>query len=153
MATCESITNYMWLTNKIRSRETPFWRAIYSTAKRIRSFNMPVIKPFHVFLRVERSFRKMFWEGCKSFIYYEPIFKTMCVKCGRGLSLSSGIPQVMGPLQIYVGDYVSLHGVGTFIAGKVYPNPTLHIGDHSHLGYQMGINVGTKIVIGKHVLI
>jgi acetyltransferase-like isoleucine patch superfamily enzyme len=115
--------------------------------------NMPVIKPLHIPLRAIRSLLIVAWEGTKSFFYYEPLFKTLCVKCGSGLSLSSGIPQVMGPLKIYIGNNVSLHGVGTFIAGKVYPNPSLYIGDHSHLGYQMGINVGTKIVIGKHVLI
>lgn len=143
----------MWLTNKIRSRETPFWRWVYTIAKSIRSANVPVIRPLHVFLRNERSLRLMLWEGFKSYFYYEPLFKTMCKECGKGLSLSSGIPQVMGPLDIYIGNNVSLHGVGTFIAGKVYPNPSLYVGDHSHLGYQMGISVGTKIVIGKNVLI
>lgn len=59
----------------------------------------------------------------------------------------------MGPLKIYLGNNVSLHGVSTFIAGKVFESPSLYIGDNSHLGYQMGISVGTKISIGKHVLI
>ena len=143
----------MWLTNKIRSRETPFWLAVYNIAKRIRSINMPAFKPIYSVLRTERSIRLASWQAIKSFLYYEPMFKTVCVKCGRGLSLSSGIPQVMGPLNLYIGNNVSLHGVSTFIAGKVFPSPSLYIGDNTHLGYQMGINVGTKIIIGKHVLI
>jgi len=143
----------MWLANKIRKRETPFWQSIYNVAKYLRSFNMPVIWPVHVLLRIERNIRITLWENIKSFLYYEPLFKTLCKECGRGLSLSSGIPQIIGPLQLYIGNNVSLHGVGTFIAGKVYPNPSLYVGDNSHLGYQMGISVGTKIVIGKHVLI
>jgi len=143
----------MWIINKIRSRETPFWNTAYKMAKIINNINMPVIKPLYVLLRGERTIRLAVWEKFKRFFYYEPIFKTYCCHCGTGLNLYGGIPQIMGPLCIYLGKNVSLHGVGTFVAGKVFSNPTLRIGDYSHLGYQMGISVGTKIEIGTHVLI
>lgn len=143
----------MWIIDKIRKRETPFWQAVYKIAKRVSRINMPVIKPLHIFLDAERSFRHTAWNEFRRVFYDEPIFKTYCQRCGHGLNLSCGIPAVIGPLQIYIGDNVSLHGVGTFVAGKVYPDPVLRIGDNSHLGYQMGISVGTKIEIGNHVLI
>ena len=143
----------MWLFDKIRKRETRFWQFLYSVAKNVRNLNFPVIFPIHLLLRSERYFRHTIWNGFLKFTYYEPMFKTHCQKCGKGLNLLCGLPQVLGPLKIYIGDNVTLHGVATFVAGKVYDDPVLTIGNNSHLGYQMGISVGTKITIGDNVLI
>ena len=141
------------LLNKIRGRETPFWEKIYRFAKRIRNINMPVLRPFHHFLRAERDIRLSLWDRLTGFFYYEPIFKTCCQSCGHGLYLIGGVPQVSSLLSAYVGNNVTMHGAATFVASKVYSNPELVIGNNTHLGYQMGIAVGRKVAIGSNVLI
>ena len=138
---------------KIRKRETPFWKKVYRIGKKIRSLNMPVVRPVYVFLRMERTIRLSLWEGFKSFIYYEPIFKILCRKCGKGLHLIGGIPQVHDLLVLDVGDNVTMHGAATFTASKTTKESVLKIGNNVHLGYQMGISVGSRIVIGDNVLI
>lgn len=138
---------------KIRKRETPFWDKVYRTGKSLRSINMPVFTPLYVFLRGERTLRLSIWDRIKSFIYYEPMFKTLCRKCGKGLNLVGGIPQVHDLLVLEVGDYAIMHGAGTFTASKITKEPLLKIGNNVHLGYQMGISVGTKIIIEDNVLI
>lgn len=143
----------MWLSDKIRKRETPFWLCLYKFAKRIRKLNFPVIRPLHLLLRAERYLRHTAWDGLLKYIYYEPMFKTYCESCGKSLNLLCGLPQVIGPLKLYIGDNVTLHGVATFVAGKSYDNTVLTVGNNSHLGYQMGISVGTKVIIGDNVLI
>lgn len=141
------------IIRKIRNRETKFWDGVYRFLKRVRQLNMPVIRPLYVLFRGERSMRLAIWDRLKSFFYYEPMFKTYCRKYGRGLRLLGGIPQVHDLLTVEIGDCVTMHGAATFTAGKVYPEPILRVGSHTHLGYQVGISVGTEVTIGDHVLI
>ncbi len=141
------------LSRKIRKRETPFWDKAYRVAKSMRSINMPAIWPVYHLLRGERAFRLATWGRLTSLLYYEPILRSMCSECGRRLRLIGGIPLVSDLLNMHIGNDVTMHGAATFAASKVYPNPMLIIGDHSHLGYQMNIAVGQKVEIGCHVLI
>lgn len=141
------------LSMKIRRRETPFYDRMYRFAKVIRSLNMPVIKPVYNMLCLERELRHGFYHKLTSFFYYEPMFKTKCNKVGKSLHLIGGLPQVMGPLTLVIGENVTLHGASTFIGAKVFDKPTLSIGDNTHLGHQTGIVVGCDINIGENVLI
>lgn len=119
----------------------------------MRRSNLPVIPFLHSLLYRERENRLALWDRFKGFIYYEPLFKTQCASCGKGLYLIGGMPQIYGDLRLHVGTNVTLHGAATFTAGKVFPDPTLTIGNDTHLGYQVGIMVGTRVTIGSHVLI
>ncbi|MEX2575830.1 MAG: acyltransferase [Halofilum sp. (in: g-proteobacteria)] len=139
--------------SRIRRRETPFYDWLYRTAKRLRALDMPPVRAIYGPLRSEREVRRTAWAGLTRFLYHEPIFRTYCAQCGKGLHLIGGIPQVFGDLRLEVGDHVTMHGVSTFEAGKVAAQPTLAIGDHSHLGYQLTISVGARVDIGRHVLI
>jgi acetyltransferase-like isoleucine patch superfamily enzyme len=141
------------LIARIRRRETELDKRLYSAAKWVMGLNMPVVRPLHVALRVERGVRRTLWERAWSFMYYEPMFKTLCASCGRHLRLFGGIPQVYGDLVMLVGDNVTMHGVSTFIGAKTVAKPTLAIGDSTYLGYQMEISVGRSVTIGRHVLI
>jgi len=141
------------LAVKIRKRETPFYDWIYCTAKKVHTMNMPVIPFVHSFLRVERSIRQSAWHGMKQFFYFEPIFRTMCVSCGKNLKIYNGIPMVMGNLRIIIGDNVTMHGAATFTGAKVFDVPTLRIGNNTYLGYGVGIRVGCDVTIGNNVLI
>lgn len=141
------------LITKIKSRETPFWDALYRAAKAVRQLNMPTIWPLHHLLKYERAMRLGLWDRLKCFLYYEPMFRTYCDSCGKGLRLIGGMPQVHDYLRMKVGDHVTMHGAATFTAGKAPTRPVLDIGNNVHLGYQMGISVGTKVIIRDNVMI
>jgi acetyltransferase-like isoleucine patch superfamily enzyme len=138
---------------KIRRRESPFYERLYQGAKALRSFEVPVIPLLHPFLYRERQARLTFLHFLTRSFYYSPLFKSQCRRVGRRLDLIGGIPLIMGHLCLELGDDVTIHGVSTFIGAKVFDNPTLTIGNNSHLGYMLMINVGRDVTIGNNVLI
>lgn len=141
-------------TNKIRQRETRFYDGLYRTAKTARSVNIPGIRGLYVPLRTERAFRLGAWDRFRSFIYYEPMFRTYCATCGRALQLIGGIPQITGmPVRLEIGDSVEMHGRTTIAGGKTSSTPTFRVGDHTHLGYELGISIDALVDIGNHVMI
>ena len=60
---------------------------------------------------------------------------------------------IMGHLRVRVGDDVRINGTTTFSAAVRAQQPLLEIGDRSYIGYQVTIAVGSKVAIGRHVLI
>jgi acetyltransferase-like isoleucine patch superfamily enzyme len=138
---------------KIRRRESPFYERLYQAAKTVRRFEIPPVRPVYQLLSWERSLRLGGWNTLARVFYHTPIFKLRCSKVGKGLYLVGGIPLVMGHLRLELGDEVVMHGVSTLIGAKVFDSPTIHIGNHTHLGYQMIVNVGCDVTIGDHVLI
>ena len=141
------------LALKIRKRETPAYDQMYRVAKEMRSFEIPVIKLLHGLLYCERRIRLQVWRNFIRVWYNTPLFKSRCDSVGKRLRLIGGVPLVLGHLRIKLGDDVVMHGVTTFAGAKVFDNPTLVVGNGSHLGYQLTINVGCDVTIGNNVLI
>jgi len=138
---------------KIRRSETPFYGRLYHIAKSIRRFEVPPFKPLYQVLAWERTLRLACWHNFTRVLYHTPVFKLSCQQVGKRLYLIGGIPLVMGHLRLNIGDDVILHGVSTLIGAKVFETPTLHIGNNTHLGYQMIVNVGCDVTIGDNVLV
>lgn len=130
---------------------------LYQYLRRFHRFlfysNFPSITPLYVFLRAERALRHAVWRRLKSFLYYEPMFKTFCSQVGRELRLYDDIPKVFGRVDIRLGDRVSFEGDSLIAGGKVHSDPYLSVGDDSYIGYHAQILVGEKVEIGAHVLI
>jgi acetyltransferase-like isoleucine patch superfamily enzyme len=137
---------------RVRRRESPFYDRIYKLAKKLRSIEIPTIKPIFRFLYYERLARISIWQNFWKVFYYQPMFRARCEKVGKNLRLIGGIPEISGNLKVYLGDNVTLHGVSTFAACKVYDSPILRIGNNVHIGYQVGIAVGNEVLIGNNVL-
>jgi len=144
------------ISTAIRRRETPFYAFLYRLAKGISSLSMPTIRPVHAFLYRERLTRLSLWHNFWRIVYYEPLFKSQCVRVGRGFTMhyaGNGTATVFGDLQIYLGDNVTMFD-NTGLAGlKVFDKPELHVGDNTYLGPLVRIMVGKKITIGSHCLI
>jgi acetyltransferase-like isoleucine patch superfamily enzyme len=138
---------------KIRRRESPFYCTLYDLAKRVRKFEVPVIRPLYRLLEWERLLRRGLWHSFIRVFYHTPIFKLRCDTVGSGLYLIGGIPLVLGHLRLILGDDVSIHGKSTLIGAKVFENPTLTVGSNSCLGYQLIVDVGCDVTIGKNVFI
>ena len=122
---------------KIRRRESPFYDRLFQIAKMIRRFEVPPIKPVYQLLAWERSLRLTCWNTFMRVFYHTPIFK---LRCQRHLRLN-------------IGDDVIMHGASTLVGAKVFDEPTLHVGNNTHLGYQLIVDVGCDVTIGNNVLI
>jgi acetyltransferase-like isoleucine patch superfamily enzyme len=141
------------LSTKIRRRESPLYDRIYRLAKQLRSFEIPVIPLVYAFLYRERQFRISFWQTILRIFYSTPLFKSRCESVGKRLQLVGGVPLIMGGLRLIIGDDVTMFGQSTLSGAKVFDAPTLTVGNHTHLGYQLIINVGCDVTIGERVLV
>ncbi len=119
----------------------------------MRGFEIPVFKPLYMVLSWERSLRLTLWRNFTRVAYHTPMFKLLCRSVGKNPYLIGGIPQVTGHLNIVLGDNVVVHGKSSFIGAKVFDAPTLTVGNNTHLGYELTINVGRDVTIGNNVLI
>lgn len=139
---------------KIRRRESPFYEWLYRLAKAGQAIHMPVIPGVHHMLYNERRLRLGIWRAFIRVVYHEPLFKTRCAQVGRNLRLIGGLPLLMGyPIDLIIGDDVTISGVTTFVGSKLMPRPMLKVGSGSYIGYQTGIVTGRGVYIGRHVLI
>lgn len=141
------------LRERIRRRDTPLTDGLYRLARGLRRVRMPAFRPLYVPLRRERELRLAAWSRLTRLLYWEPMFRTRCARCGAGLELVGGMPQLYGNLRLEIGDDVTLHGRSTFAGGKVATLPTLTVGAGSHLGYQLDIAIGARVDIGARVMI
>jgi len=72
---------------------------------------------------------------------------------GVRLHLDGGIPLIIGHLRLRLGNDVRISGTTTFSAATRADEPVLEIGDHTYVGYQVGISVGARVSLGRHVLV
>ena len=136
----------------IRRRESPFYDRLYRIAKSMRGFELPVVPGVHSLLYGERQFRLSFCQTIFRIFYWTPLFKSRCQRVGKRLQLVGGVPLIMGNLRLIIGDDVTMFGQSTLSGAKVFDAPTLTVGNHTHLGHQLIINVGCDVTIGKRVL-
>jgi len=139
--------------DKVKNRNNTLYSLLYRAYYFVKYLNFPAIKPVYNFLYAERKVRHAFFSWLSSFVYYVPMFKVKCQKYGKGMVIYDGIPELIGDINITIGDKVCMHGKTTVSSGKIHPVPTLSIGDNSHLGYSVSITLGKEIIIGKNVLI
>ncbi|WP_026374783.1 acyltransferase [Aestuariibacter salexigens] len=84
--------------------------------------------------------------------YYTPMFKTQLCSKPKGLYLYSGMPQILGKLDIKVGDNTRISGISTFCGRSVASQtPQLRIGNNVDIGWQNSISVGTIVDIRDNV--
>ena len=81
-------------------------------------------------------------------LYRGPLFQSRCASFGRGVKLRGKLPFVMGPVEIHVGNDVSIGGNVSILSGYVLDErPRLILQDRSSLGW------GVIVVINKEVRI
>jgi len=142
---------------KIRRKETPFYSRVNRFLKAVMRLEMPLIRPVHGFLYRERLFRitAFRWLGVK--LYYEPLFKSQCLRVGNNFRIVrgklQGIPLILGKPLIEIGDDVTIHSVITFAAGKVFDEPIIRIGNNSYIGSRVSISVAKEVSIGDNCYI
>ncbi len=141
------------ILTKIRRQEGSWARWAYRTGKALLRFSVPRVKPLHgvLYLLYRLVLAGYYWT--RHAFWDVPLFSSQCAQVGRGLRLIRGIPRLSGYVRIELGDYVVLHGSSEICGAKVFDEPVLRIGNHSHLGNNLLIMVAKRIEIGDHCLI
>ena len=140
----------------IRRRETPFHSKLHDIAKKFFGISVPVIPGLHKFLYHEWNLRTTIWHDFWRIVYYEPIFKSQCVRVGTGFKMyyaGNGSAKILGDLQIYLGSNVTIFDNASFVGLKVFDKPELHVGSNTYIGPNVSFRVGKKIKIGKYCFI
>lgn len=140
------------LVVRIKKRETPLFDLLYRVAKGILTFNFPCIKIIHLPLYHIRAFVLNTFNTAYQCIWTVPLFKSRCVECGPRLKLPNGMPLVLGHLKLFIGSDVSILD-STLAGGHVHSEPSIRIGDRTHIGYHTDIIASLSVIIGDDVMI
>jgi acetyltransferase-like isoleucine patch superfamily enzyme len=138
------------LSLKIRRRETPFYDLLFKTAFRLRHLEFPVIPFLFNVLYYERNVRHRAWHHFLRFFYYEPIFKARCDKVGKGLFLEGVVPDILGHVQVTIGENAWIGGHVTFGANRFFDKPRVVIGDNVNIGWYTTLMASNEIRIGNN---
>ncbi len=139
------------LTLAVRRRETPLARLAYDTYRRLQRTEVPAVPMVYRPLYTLWKARQASGEVVGRTLYYQPMFRALCASVGRSLFLYGGMPYVYGGLQIHIGDNCKLSAKTSLVAGKVYDNPTLVVGNNTNIGWGVNISVCERVTIGNHV--
>ena len=140
------------LRSWVKRQDDPLARMIWRTVKGMRKFQFPCIKILHrplyeirnLTLHIIHEIRRIFW--------WTPLFQSRLTKPAEGLYVFTGIPQVLGNLNITFGKDCTISG-HTTLTGRsaTLETPELIMGDRCEIGWQTTIAVGTKVVLGNNV--
>ncbi|MGL5345686.1 MAG: acyltransferase [Plesiomonas sp.] len=131
--------------------QSPSARWIWNTAKQLRSCSFPVIPPLHRALYALHYIIKNMFSGLLRILYWTPLFQSRLTAPASQLYLYSGMPQIIGPLQISIGEKCQISGISSFIGRQTVHTAHLEIGDRCNIGWQTTFAVGRKIKIGNDV--
>jgi acetyltransferase-like isoleucine patch superfamily enzyme len=124
-------------------------RVIFYSLKKI---EMPVIPFFYKTLYMIHKNIISLVSQLLHFFYYKPMFKSQITGNKKRLYLYSGVPQILGTLNISIGNDVKISGITTF-CGRYNKSkiPELIIGDNVDIGWQNSFSIGKKIIIEDNV--
>jgi acetyltransferase-like isoleucine patch superfamily enzyme len=81
-----------------------------------------------------------------------PILQAKCVSVGKRLQMER-LPDIGGPVKVYLGDDVRLSGSVTIFSGRVFPESEFRVGNRSFIGSGCAFSIARSITIGDDVLI
>ena len=136
----------------LKSSDSPFAKSLFQFAKSIRNPQMWVIPGIHSFIYKLHLLVKTVVSELGRIFYYTPLFKSQIKGSKANLYLYSGMPQILGKLEISCNDNTRISGISTF-CGRSHGNntPKLIIGSNVDIGWQNAFSVGRKIVLEDDV--
>lgn len=138
----------------VKTADTPVAAAIRRAAKGWRGAAVPMVPAIHRPLyRLNGLVRTALHEAARM-AWYTPLFQSRLRAPAKNLYVYSGIPQVLGNLEMTFGRDCTISGMTT-LTGRAasVPTPQLIVGDNTEIGYQTTIAVGRRVLIGNNVMI
>ena len=143
---------YHRLRKWIKARQHPVARLLYRLAQSVRTAEMPMIRPIHWPLYHLFGFVSGTLSTILRVFWWTPLFQARLVAPARRLFLYGGMPLVISPLAISIGEGSRVSGQTTFTGRAASRDvPRLSIGSNVDIGWQTTIAVGRTIVIADNV--
>jgi acetyltransferase-like isoleucine patch superfamily enzyme len=138
----------LWLKHS----NNPQAKALFNLCKSLRTLSFPVIPVFHHMLYHGFVFLKNALHFASQQFFYAPMFKSQVSGTKRNLSLDCGMPQILGKVDIVLGDNTRINGISTICGRLTQGNtPTLVIGNNVDIGWQNAFSVGRTIILEDNV--
>ena len=137
----------------VKARQHPLARLAFALVSGVRQASVPVVPGLHAALYQARSLCLGGWHTLKRAAWDTPLFLTQVNQRPRQLMLYGGIPMLIGPLEICIGEGCRISGQTTFTGRVGAQRPTLQIGRNCDIGWQTTIAVGTHVQLGNNVRI
>jgi acetyltransferase-like isoleucine patch superfamily enzyme len=135
----------------VKQREHPLADVLWRVAKFVRGFSMPCIKPVHGALyRLQTGGRAAVADVARIF-WWTPLLQSRLAAPAPRLYLYGGLPLILGPLQIRLGEDVRMSGQTTLTGRTGGAPPELIVGKNCDIGWQTTIAVGRKVTLGDNV--
>ena len=83
---------------------------------------------------------------------FRSALRASCVSVGKRLQMEL-LPDISGPVKIYLGDDVRLSGRSSISGGRILSEPEFRVGNRTFIGHGCHFAVGNSITIGDDVLI
>ncbi|MDG1286200.1 MAG: acyltransferase [Rickettsiales bacterium] len=131
----------------VRTGNDPIAALIYRLARS----GIPSIRPLQIMLYHLHVGTRTLWTELVRIFYYTPLFQARLARPCQQLYLYSGLPFIMGSLQIKLGNGCRISGRSTLSGRPASKNPILVVGDNCDIGWQTTIAVGTKVELQDHV--
>ena len=138
----------------LKTSEHPLAIRVFKFAKAIRYYsgpNLPSI--YRVIWSIHHNIKNLFHEFVRIF-YYTPMLKSQLKEAPKSLYLYGGMPLIIGNVDIVIDEGSRISGATTF-SGRTstQQTPLLKIGKNVDIGWQTGISVGSRVVIGDNTRI
>jgi len=138
--------------NWVKSSDTGFGKLCRNSFYACKHIEMPVLPVLYNVLFVTHNSIKNVWHKALQFFYFTPMFKSQVTGTKKRLTLQCGMPQILGALEISVGNDVRMSGIATFCARyNPQSKAQLVIGNNVDIGWQNAFSVGTKIELHNDV--
>ncbi|CCQ12000.1 Acetyltransferase SypM [Pseudoalteromonas luteoviolacea B = ATCC 29581] len=136
----------------LKHSDSPIAKRLFHFLKAVRSCNVPVIPLLHSGLYHIHLFLSNLIHFIVQQFYFSPIFRSQLTGTKRNLTLHCKMPQILGSLDIQIGDNVRINGISTF-CGRVSPQrrAKMTVGNNVDIGWQNAFSVGTQIILEDDV--
>jgi acetyltransferase-like isoleucine patch superfamily enzyme len=138
---------------KIRRGESPVYRGIRDTAKRVLNSTLPLPRFLNPLLGALYRGQQALLMGLRwllSYFIYEPLFRGRCVSVGKSFRVWR-MPFVVGHARIFIGDNVNFFGKVDIFSGRLFDEPKLVLGNRVDIGHNVVFLVNKEIVLGDDV--
>jgi acetyltransferase-like isoleucine patch superfamily enzyme len=140
---------------KTKRAETPFYARLKRIGTAVLTLQIPIPRFLDPLYKVILWRRHMTWaisEKLSVAFYRYPVMRMLCVSIGERLRMEQ-VPKILGNPKIYIGNDVYLSGLLRVLAGRIFPDPEIRIGNRTFIGDGCTLSVARSIEIGDDVLI
>ncbi|MCZ8261817.1 MAG: acyltransferase [Beijerinckiaceae bacterium] len=137
----------------VKARRHPVARVLHAGFHTLRASRLPVVPGLHAALYRARQGGLGLWHSLRRMLWDTPLFLSQTSNPPSRLFLYGGIPLILGPLRLRIGEDCRISGQVTLTARPTSKEPTLIVGRNCDIGWQTTIAVGTRVVLGDNVRI